>query len=103
MQKMDMLRKAMLAGVLALAVASPALADTFVQGHFRHDGTYVAPHYRSNPDSSFQNNWSTQPNVNPYTGQPGTRMYPSQPLPSYRPYSSPTFPNRSSQDYGFGR
>ena len=28
---------------------------------------------RSTPDSNRLNNWSTQGNVNPYTGQPGTR------------------------------
>ena len=29
---------------------------------------------RSTPDTSYNNNWSTTPNVNPYTGQPGTRQ-----------------------------
>jgi hypothetical protein len=47
-----------------------------VDGHFRNDGTYVAPHMRSNPDRSVNNNWSTHPNVNPYTGQQGTRLTP---------------------------
>lgn len=57
-----------------VALAAPALAaDTYVPGHFRKDGTYIQPHYRSAPDGNPLNNWSTQPNVNPYTGQPGTR------------------------------
>lgn len=57
-----------------VAMAAPALAaDTYVPGHFRSDGTYVQPHHRSAPDSNPYNNWSTKPNVNPYTGQPGTR------------------------------
>jgi len=43
-----------------------------VKGHFRKDGTYVQPHYRSAPDSSFYNNWSTKGNFNPYTGEEGT-------------------------------
>ena len=47
--------------------------DTRVQGYYRTDGTYVAPHYRSAPDSSYNNNWSTGPNINPYTGKKGTR------------------------------
>jgi hypothetical protein len=29
---------------------------------------------RSAPDSSVNNNWSTYPNVNPYTGQQGTQQ-----------------------------
>jgi hypothetical protein len=32
----------------------------------------VQPHYRSSPDGSRLNNWSTRGNVNPYTGKPGT-------------------------------
>ncbi len=48
-----------------------------VQGYSRSNGTYLAPHHRSNPDHNFYNNWSTWPNVNPYTGQTGTRHTPS--------------------------
>jgi hypothetical protein len=48
-----------------------------VNGYFHSNGTYVQPHYRSNPDSSFRNNWSTYPNINPYTGVQGTRQTPS--------------------------
>lgn len=47
--------------------------DVFVKGHYRKDGTYVAPHHRSSPDSSVNNNWSTQGNYNPYNGKEGTR------------------------------
>ena len=50
-----------------------AVADTYVEGYYRRDGTYVRPHYRSSPDGSYNNNWSVRPNYNPYTGQPGTR------------------------------
>lgn len=45
--------------------------DTYVQGYLRKDGTYVAPHHRSAPDKSYNNNWSTYPNTNPYTGKMG--------------------------------
>ncbi len=51
----------------------PVMADTYVHGYVRRDGTYVAPHWRSSPDSSYNNNWSVQGNVNPYTGKEGTR------------------------------
>lgn len=51
-----------------------------VRGYTRKDGTYVAPHERSAPDSSKANNWSTKGNVNPYTGKPGTHnLSPSGP------------------------
>jgi hypothetical protein len=69
----------LIAVVLLLAPAVPALAeDVSVKGYFRRDGTYVQPHMRSAPDSSYNNNWSTAPNTNPYTGQQGTnppRLY----------------------------
>lgn len=44
-----------------------------VGGYTKRDGTYVAPHRRSNPDSSLNNNWSTKGNSNPYTGATGTK------------------------------
>jgi hypothetical protein len=95
MQRIGMLSKAVLAAAFSLTVVSSALAGTFVNGHFRRDGTYVQPHYRSNPDGNFYNNWSSYGNVNPYTGQWGTRQYPSQSFPSYRSYSSPSWSSGS--------
>ena len=56
-------------GIFSFAHVS---ADTYVQGYLKGNGTYVQPHYRSSPDRSYNNNWSTRPNVNPYTGQRGT-------------------------------
>lgn len=53
-------------------VSSVAFSDTYVRGYTRKNGTYVQPHYRSSPDRSKLNNWSTQGNVNPYTGRAGT-------------------------------
>lgn len=44
-----------------------------VRPHVRKDGTYVQPHRRSTPDGRIENNWSTKPNVNPYTGKSGTK------------------------------
>lgn len=48
-------------------------ADTWVNGYMKSNGTYVSGHYRSDPDSTTDNNWSTRGNVNPYTGKIGTR------------------------------
>lgn len=44
-------------------------ASVRVRGYYRKDGTYVKPHYRSNPDSNPYNNWSYPGNINPYTGK----------------------------------
>ncbi|WP_037473395.1 hypothetical protein [Simplicispira psychrophila] len=43
-----------------------------VSGYSRKDGTYVAPHHRSNRDGARNNNWTTQGNTNPHTGKDGT-------------------------------
>ena len=66
---------------VALISAQETQAQHFVRGHVRHNGSYVTPHFRSNPDGNFYNNWSTSPNINPYTGSIGTRQQ-----PSYQPY-----------------
>jgi len=47
----------------------------YVNGYYRSNGTYVQPHYRTSPNNTVYDNWSTYPNVNPYTGQTGTRYY----------------------------
>lgn len=66
--------------LLALC-AGFAHADTYVQGHTRKDGAYVQGHYRSDNDGNKFNNYSTQGNVNPYTGQAGTVNPYNQPNP----------------------
>lgn len=44
-----------------------------VRGYYRKDGTYVAPHHRSAPNSTKLDNYETQGNYNPYTLEEGTR------------------------------
>jgi hypothetical protein len=79
-----------------VAFAAPASAQVYVQGYTRSDGTYVAPHYRSSPDSSTYNNYSSSGNVNPYTGEVGTRNPAPDPY-AYVPYATPhTAPNNGS-------
>lgn len=44
-----------------------------VSGYTKRDGTYVAPHEKSTPDHTKNNNWDTKGNYNPYTGKAGTK------------------------------
>lgn len=44
----------------------------YVSPHVTKNGTYVQGHYQTNPNGSKADNWSTQGNVNPYTGKEGT-------------------------------
>lgn len=73
-----------LAVLLAAACAASAFAQTYVRPHVRQDGTYVEGHYRSRPDNSSLNNYSTQGNSNPFTGQQGTvNPYAPSQMPGY--------------------
>lgn len=64
---------ALLLALCAMLFASLAEASGVrVRGYTRKDGTYVAPHYRSAPNSSRLDNYSTRGNYNPYTGKTGT-------------------------------
>jgi hypothetical protein len=44
-----------------------------VSGYTKKDGTYVAPHNRTNPNNTQRDNWTSKPNQNPYTGKDGTK------------------------------
>lgn len=44
-----------------------------VNGYVKKDGTYVQPHRATNPNQTQRDNWSSKPNVNPYTGKKGTK------------------------------
>src|SRR5690606_10608925 len=47
--------------------------QVYVKGYYRSNGTYVQPHYRTAPNHTLNDNWSTVGNVNPYTGIAGTK------------------------------
>jgi hypothetical protein len=64
-------RLILLCAMLA-CVSTAASAQSYHQGYTTRNGTYVAPHWQSTPDNSYNNNWSVRPNVNPYAGREGT-------------------------------
>lgn len=59
-----------LAGVLFVASSQ---AQVYVEPYTRDDGTRVEGHYRSQPDNSYNNNWSVEGNQNPYSGERGQK------------------------------
>ena len=71
-------------GIGLIAGSALAQGEHYVNGYTKADGTYVAPHYQTNPNATRNDNWSTQGNVNPYTGQMGTKApdYGYRPVPS---------------------
>lgn len=69
-----LIRFVLVGAVVSLAAGAASAQGVYHQGYLRNDGTYVQPYSQSAPDRSYNNNWSTSPNVNPHTGQMGTRM-----------------------------
>lgn len=71
--------------MLLTITSTTAMSDQHVGGYMKRNGTYVAPHYQTAPDRNPYNNYSTQGNTNPYTGQAGTR----DPVHVQQQYSNP--------------
>ena len=53
----------------------------YVKGYYKSNGTYVSGYYRTVANNTVTDNYTTKGNINPYTGQKGTRTY-------YNSYSS---------------
>ena len=51
-----------------------------VKAYYKSNGTYVPSHYRTAPNSSNRDNFSTLGNTNPYTGKSGYITPDSKPL-----------------------
>nr|WP_315021891.1 hypothetical protein [uncultured Aminipila sp.] len=60
--------------IIVLLFSSTAYADVYVKGYFKSNGTYVEPYFRTSPNNTINDNYSTYPNINPYTGKQGTIM-----------------------------
>lgn len=82
--------------------------DVWVNGYTRKDGTHVQGHYRTSPNRTINDNYTTKGNVNPYTGKPGyiprqgnsnTNMS-KAPKTNYNTYQvTPPTPRRSTNTY----
>ena len=66
------MKKVILGVIVSLVIVSASFAG-YVSGYVRSNGTYVAPHYRSDSNSTVEDNYSHKGNTNPYTGKKGTK------------------------------
>jgi hypothetical protein len=66
------MKTVMFVAIAFAATAAGAAPSHSVSGYTRANGTYVAPHYQTNPNATRVDNYSSVPNVNPYTGKTGT-------------------------------
>jgi hypothetical protein len=97
MLKVGHMKKRIFVALASLLVSTAAQAQVHVKGYVTKNGTYVAPHYRSSPNSTKLDNYSTKGNINPYTGQVGTRNVYSNP---YNFGSSGSSSSSSYSSYG---
>ena len=99
--------------ILMMALSAGLAKDVKVKGYYRANGTYVESHYRSAPNGTEADNWSTVGNVNPHTGEEGTRQPTSRTAAlGYMPHApstgaqanahrDATYPGVWVCDYGF--
>jgi hypothetical protein len=74
MRKILLALAASLVSIIGIGIGSASGASShYVRGYSTKSGTYVAPHWQTNPNRTKFDNWSTKGNVNPYTGKPGTK------------------------------
>ena len=79
---MEIKMKTLIALVIAsLACSMAAGKTTSTRGYVKKNGTYVAPHVKTTPDKTKNNNYSTRGNANPRTGKEGTKPRDGEVLP----------------------
>jgi len=102
MKKILFLLFALLITFSSAIAQSKSSSDVYVRGYTRKDGTVVPGHYRSAPNSTNRDNFSTRGNTNPYTGKkgwvnPDNKTYITKPSDySSTGYSSSSNNNNSS-------
>lgn len=74
----------------------------YVNGYYRSNGTYVKGHYRTNPNSTNRDNYSTKPNVNPWTGKKGYIEPDNNKVP-YNSYSTPSTNTKQNSNNSTGK
>ena len=71
------MKKTLIAILLSFVISLGlfGLAEAYsvrVRGYYKPStGSYIMPYYRTSPNNSKWDNWSTKGNYNPYTGKKG--------------------------------
>ena len=59
--------------IFAITAISFAQSTKYQEGYTKSDGTSVPGHYKTTSDNTNTNNYSTQGNINSYTGKSGSK------------------------------
>lgn len=96
------MKKLIILVCLALfALSSIAFAgQTSVRGYYKSNGTYVAPHVRTTPNSSRMDNYSYPGNYNPNKG--AITPYSTSPRQNYPSNPNPYDQDKVKNPYRFG-
>ena len=88
-------------GLTLMTAGLFAQSQTYVNGYYKSNGTYVQPHYRTSPDSNPYNNYSYPGNYNPNKGTT-TKGSQSSYLNNYnsKSYGSSSKSKKSNNLYG---
>lgn len=92
--------KPLLLALIVVLVSFTSLAQVNsnhvkVKGHYRN-GTYIKEHYRTAPNSTNRDNFSTVGNTNPYTGRTGYIPRDTKPYNSTGSYYNSNTPSYNS-------
>ncbi len=60
--------------LITVSTSSFAVGSHRVRGYTKINGTYVAPHLKTYSNHTQRDNYSSRPNINPYTGKSGTKL-----------------------------
>lgn len=85
--------KKVIIAALALTTIGGAADARMTRGYLRKNGTYVAPSFKTTPNHTKLDNYSTKGNVNPYSGNVGTvdPYAPTRGNPLGSPINKPKF------------
>lgn len=59
--------------ILLIFTSTAFAKSVHVKSSVTKSGTYRPSHYRTSPNKTKVDNWSTKGNINPYTGKTGTK------------------------------
>ena len=80
---MSIIKKIVIIFSILIITSLSVIADTYVKGYTRSDGTSVKGHYRSSPNGTVTDNYSYYGNTNPHTGKTGSNKYKDDPSSPY--------------------
>lgn len=98
MKKINLLLLIFFLGITSL-FAQVNSNKVWVKSYYKSDGTYVSGHYRTAPNKTNKDNYTTKPNYNPHTGTKGTVKPDNKPYYKYPIKNNPSSTS-TKQCYG---